>query len=118
MQEFNSAYENPSRPMDTTFTEEVQRRIHDNQIVVEFLLRIMMHCGKQGFALHRHRDDKVNWEEYCGSQGNVLELVHFRAEMDEALCKHLQYDAVEAHSCVDSSEILCQLLTSSTLVSS
>ena len=80
-----------SRAMNTTFNKKVQRRMHDNQIVVEFLLRIVMRCGKQGFALRGHRDDKVNQKEYSGSQGIFLELVHFRAETDEVLRKHIQF---------------------------
>ena len=91
MQEFKSTYENPSRAIDTTFDKDLHRRIHDNQIVLESLLRIVMLCGKQGLSLRGHRDDRTNWEEYSGSQGNFLELVHFRAETDERLRKHLQY---------------------------
>ena len=97
-QAFKSTYENPSRAIDTAFDKEIRSRMHDNQIILESLFRIVMLCGKQGFALRGHRDDKINWEEYSGNLGNFLELVHFRAETDEVLRKHLQYGPKNANT--------------------
>ena len=64
----------------------------NNQEVIESLLRIIILCGKQGFALRGHRDDHVDWESEegkCSNQGNFIELVHFRAETDTFLSEHL-----------------------------
>ena len=67
--------------------------MEENKIVIESLLRIVMLCGKQGIALRGHRDDHIMWtndeELEAENEGNFIELVHFRAETDDVLRRHL-----------------------------
>jgi len=51
--------------------------MESNKKVLESLLKVAMLCGKQGLALHGHRDDKVFWEVDDGSsdEGNFIQLV-------------------------------------------
>ena len=56
----------------------------------------MILCGKQGLALRGHRDDGIDLieeedDKVSENYGNFLELVHFRAETDAALRKHLEH---------------------------
>ena len=51
-----------------------------------------MLCRKQGLALRGHRDDKISWTEEDdahSNEGNLVELVQFRAETDPVLAQHL-----------------------------
>lgn len=66
--------------------------MEDNKKVIESLLKIIMLCGKQGLALHGHRDDCIHWtedEEKCSNGGKSVELVCFRVETDQLLSEHL-----------------------------
>ena len=86
-------YENPSHGVDTLLNSESCRIIENNQ-VIESLLKIVILCGKQGLALHGHRDDKINWngagsEDRYSNEGNFIELVRFCAETDPILHNHL-----------------------------
>ena len=92
MCEFLARYEDPSQSVNTIIESEVQKTMKKNQEVFESLLRIIILCGKQGFALRGHRDDHVDWESEegkCSNQGNFIELVRFRAETDKILSEHL-----------------------------
>jgi len=55
---------------------------------------IVILCGKQGLALRGHRDDRVfsteHEEREAEDQGNFIELVRFRAQIDDALRPNLQ----------------------------
>ena len=92
MKEFLTRYRNPTKSIDVGFEREIQQRIENNQKVLESLFRIVLLCGKQGIPLRGHRDDNVSWfEEDDGNNvGNFIELVRFRAETDDILCKHLK----------------------------
>ena len=92
MCEFLARYEDLSQSVNTIIESEVQKTMKKNQEVIESLLRIIILCGKQGFALRGHRDDHVDWESEegkCSNQGNFIELVRFRAETDKILSEHL-----------------------------
>ena len=46
----------------------------DNQKVTESLLKVILLCGKQDLALHRHWDDHIDWEEEdykSANEGNL-----------------------------------------------
>ena len=92
MQEFLVCYRNPSQAIDVVLDKAVQKRLEDNQKVVNSLLKVVMLCGKQGLALRGHRDDKTDWSplEQDQNQGNFIELVRFHAETDEVLRSHLE----------------------------
>ena len=61
-----------------------------NQKVIESLLRIVTLCGKQGLALCGHRDDRIDWQsEERLNEGNFIQLVRFRAEIDATLSTYL-----------------------------
>ena len=60
----------------------------------------MILCRKQGLALRGHRDDGIDLieeedDKVSENYGNFLELVHFRAETDAALRKHLKLTCPE-----------------------
>jgi len=62
--------------------------MEDNKKVTESLLKIIMLYGKQGLALHGHRDDCIHWtvdEEKCSNGGKFVELVCFCVEADQIL---------------------------------
>jgi hypothetical protein len=90
MQEFIFRYENPSMAVHTLLDNEIQKRMEENQAILEAIFKVVILCGKQGFALRGHRDDKIEWEDFDGNHGNFLELLHFRAETDDNLRRHLQ----------------------------
>ena len=51
-----------------------------------------MLCGKQGLALHSHRDDKIAWSGISDgrlNEGTFVELVRFWAETDPILAQHM-----------------------------
>lgn len=50
--------------------------------VIESLLKIVLLCGKQGLALHGHRDDWTDWSEESSTNE---QLVYFQAETDSIL---------------------------------
>ena len=60
-----------------------------NQKVLQSLFKIVLLCGKQGFAFHGHRNDNITWWEE-ESDANHIELVRFQAETDEILHDHLK----------------------------
>ena len=62
---------------------EAKRTMENTQKVIKSLLKIVM-CGKQGLALHGHRDDAIDWEdeENSSNDSNFVQLVRFRAETD------------------------------------
>lgn len=99
MEEFLNRYRNPSEMVHTKLDTEAQRRMKDNQEVIESLLRVIMVCGKQGLALCGHRDDKILWDDELDleNHGNFIELVRFRAETDMVLAKHLMNAPKNAH---------------------
>ena len=87
--EFLARYENPSQFISVIMNSEMQSW----RQVLESLTKIVL-CGKQGLALCDHRDDKISWMEddsvqYHSNEGNFVELVRFRAEMDPVLAHHL-----------------------------
>ena len=92
MTEFLARHENPSQTISTIFEQDAKRRMAENKKVVESLFKIVLLCGKQGIPFRGHRDDNVNWTETeeQGNQGNFIELVRFRAQTDDILCRHLQ----------------------------
>ena len=95
MNEFLVWFQSPSEAINVVFDKEAQKRMVDNQKVVEALLKVIMLCGRQGLALRGHRDDRIDWledqEDYdVQNRGNFIELVRFRAETDEDLYAHLQ----------------------------
>ena len=93
MDEFVVQFEHPSETIDTQLNRETQEKMEENKKVIESLLRIVMLCGKQGIALHGHRDDHIMWtndEELEGeNEGNFIELVRLQAETDDVLRRHL-----------------------------
>lgn len=56
MIEFIATYEHPSEAICTLLDTEVQKQLEENQQVLESLLKVVMHLGKQGFAFRGHRD--------------------------------------------------------------
>ncbi len=96
MHEFLVRFQNPSEAINVVFNKEAQKRMEDNQKVVEALLKVIILCGRQGLALRGHRDDHIDWSEDqedhdAQNRGNFIELVRFRAETDGVLHAHLQY---------------------------
>ena len=93
MGEFMARHKNPSQSISTILDKEAQRIMANNLKVLESLVKIVMLCGKQGLALRGHRDDQISWgesqEDKCSNQGNLVELVRFRAEHDHILAQHL-----------------------------
>ncbi len=84
MAEFLARFQNPSEAINVMFDKEAQKRMEDNQKVIESLLKIVMLCGKQGLALRGHRDDPWTEQEEdhdVQNHGNFIELIHFRAEL-------------------------------------
>ena len=79
MQEFLIRYKHPEQSIDTLFDSEAKKRMAMNQRVVESLFSIIILCGRQGLAVHGHRDDKCfsNDDDECHNPGNFIELVHF-----------------------------------------
>lgn len=91
---FLSRYKNPSLAIHNILDSEAQKAIQNNRQVVESLLKIVMLCGRQGFAIRGHCDDKICWmkqgEDEHSAEGNFVELVRFRADTDQVLSKHLE----------------------------
>lgn len=95
LNEFLVRFQHPSQVIDVVFDKEIQKRMEDNQEVIQALLKITMLCGRQGLTLRGHRDDHIDWSEGqedhdAHNCGNFIELVRFRAETDDVLRKHLQ----------------------------
>lgn len=90
MEEFLVRYRNPTQAVGAILEKESRQIMETNQKVIESLLKVVMLCGKQGLALHGHRDDTINWEEEGSlNEGNFVQLVRFRAETDPILANHL-----------------------------
>ena len=93
MNEFVVRFQHPSKTIDTQLNKETQEKMEENQKVIQSLLRIVMLCGKQGIALHGHKDDHITWtnddELDAENEGNFIELVRFRAKTDDVLRRHL-----------------------------
>ena len=89
MTEFIAQYQQPSAAVDMQMQLAAQKRMADNQQVIESLFKVILLCGKQGFALRGHRDDHISWEEEHEStnEGNFIEIVRFRAENDQIMKK-------------------------------
>ena len=94
MNEFVARFQRPSEAINVKFDKEAQKRMDENQGVIQSLLKVVMLCGKQGLALRGHRDDHVAWTEQeeheAENHGNFIELVRFRAETDDLLQSHLK----------------------------
>ena len=92
MTEFIARYRQPSAAIEMQMQLSAQKRMADNQQVIESLFKVILLCGKQGLALRGHRDDHISWEEEHEStnEGNFIEMVRFRAETDQILKNHLQ----------------------------
>lgn len=96
MHEFLATYKSPSGAISTRLDDQIQKQIEENKLVIESLLKITMHLGKQGFAFRGHRDDNLEWieqetEHSDQNFGNFIEEVEFRAETDSVLHKHLEH---------------------------
>ena len=96
MNEFVAGMKHPAATIDSKFDKEEQMRFEENCTVIESLLKVVILCGKQGLALRGHRDDRIDLieeedDKVSENYGNFLELVHFRAETDAALRKHLEH---------------------------
>ena len=92
MTEFLARYENLDRSISVIMDSELQRVMETNQKVLKSLKKIVLLCGKQGLALRGHRDGKISWTEdddVHSNEGNFVELVRFRAEIDPVLAHHL-----------------------------
>ena len=91
MSEFLARYEDPSQSVDTMLDSQAQRVIDSSKQVIESLFRVAILCGKKGLAMRGHRDDKVQWDDEGEgpNEGNFVQLVRFRAEMDKVLADHL-----------------------------
>lgn len=93
MSEFIARFEHPSEAIDAQLDKETRKKIEENQKVVESLMKIVMLCG-QGITFRGHCDDQIIFtnEEVseAENEGNIIELVRFRAETDVVLCNHLQ----------------------------
>ena len=88
MSAFLRTYENPSEAVNTSLDSQAQKRLEENQHVLESRFKIVMLFGKQGLAFRGHRDDKIVWMEEVDqeeNQGNFIEMVRFRAETDHVL---------------------------------
>ena len=86
-------YQQPSAAIDIHKQVVAKRRLEDNQRVIESLFKVILLCGMQGLGLCGHRNDHIKWDnkkDVSGNQGNFVALVHYRAETDETLKKHLQ----------------------------
>ena len=72
-----------------------------NEKVITSLFKVVLLCEKQGIACHGHQDDCLNWEDAnedsSSNQGNFIEFVHFRAETNEVLSRHLLKSPCKAH---------------------
>ena len=81
MTEFLAQYESPSQAIDVILNHQVRETMEKNQKVIEFLLKIVILCGKQGLVLRGHRDDRIDWnaKDELLNEGNFVQLVHFRA---------------------------------------
>lgn len=64
MEEFLYRYRNPSETVHTKLNTESQKKVKDNQKVIESLLKVIMVCGKQGIGLCGHSDDRIVWNEH------------------------------------------------------
>ena len=92
MRSFLHTYENPSEAVNTSLDSRAQKRLEENQHVLESLFKIVMLLGKQGLALRGHLDDIIVWTvevDQKETQGNFIEMVRFRAETDDVLRKHI-----------------------------
>ena len=92
MSVFVRTYKNPSEAVITRLDSQVQKRLGENQQVIESLFRIVILLGKQGLEFSGHRDDKIVWMEQSDqeeNQENFIEMVRFRAETDHVLRTHL-----------------------------
>ena len=79
-------YESPSQAVDAVLNRQVRQTMETKYKVLESLLRIVILCGKQGFALRGNRDDRIDWQSVERSnEGNFVQLVRFRAESDTVL---------------------------------
>ena len=100
MTEFLARYEDPSQAINSRLSSEAQKRMENNEKVIESLFKVVLLCGKQGLAFRGHRDDHVNWaeleEDSSLNQGNFIELVHFWAETDHVLSSRLQNSPANA----------------------
>ena len=86
MTEFLARYEDPSQAINTRLSSEAQKRMENNEKVIESLFQVVLLYRKQGLAFRGHCYDHVNWaeleEDRSLNQGNFIELVRFRAETD------------------------------------
>ena len=62
MTEFLPRYEDPSQAINTRLSSEAQKRMENNEKVIESLFKVVLLCGKQVLAFRDHHDDHVNWE--------------------------------------------------------
>lgn len=51
-------FENSFLGVDALLNKETKQVFETNERVIESLLKIVILCGKQGLALHGHRDDR------------------------------------------------------------
>ncbi|KAI6652512.1 52 kDa repressor of the inhibitor of the protein kinase [Oopsacas minuta] len=79
MRELLARYRDPCQSVGTMLDTQAQRVMDNNQKVIESLFKIIILCGKQGLAMHGHRDDRVQWEEEDegSNKGNFVQLVRF-----------------------------------------
>ena len=87
-------YDDSSQVSNTILNSEAQKRMENNEKVIESLFKVVLLCGLQGLAFRGHHDVHVNWaeleEDSSLNQGDFIKLVHFQAETDHVLSSHLQ----------------------------
>lgn len=82
MTEFITRYQEFSAAINMQMQVQVaaQKRMVDNQTVIESLLKVILLCGKQGLALHGHRHHNIDWEEKRNQQMKATSLNLFVSE--------------------------------------
>ena len=94
MHQFLATYEELSKSINTQIVSQAQKQCEENQLVIKSLLKVNMLLGRQALAFRGHREDKLvlidQSDQDSNNQGNFIELVHFRAETDIVLARHLK----------------------------
>lgn len=104
-------HESPSQAVDTFLNSQLKQTMKTSEKVIEYLLCIVILCGKQGLALRGHRDDRVDWQSHLDrfNEGTSVQLVHFRAEKDSTLSDYLA--KAPKNACYMSKTIKNEMLT-------
>ena len=88
MAAFKQSCRDPTRNVATMLSNAHKEQVSRNMKVIKSLLKCVAFRGKQDLSFRGHRDDSTT--SNLDNTGNFVQLVQFRAENDDVLCKYLE----------------------------